>query len=98
VLLVLLDLLVVDFRQSTCNVTWSRNGYGAFFTQVLVNADIGGYDGAVTIKYHSPVHQLTTIFSGDMSAILWILPYAARSQVESYNLVRQAQTQSATSS
>jgi hypothetical protein len=90
VLLFLLDLLVVDLAQSACNVTWSRNGYGAFFTQVLSNADIGGFDGAVMNKYHLRFHQLTTNPAGDMPEFLWILPYAACSQVEPYNMVPQA--------
>jgi hypothetical protein len=90
VLLFLLDLPVVHFAQATCNVTWSRNGDAAFFTQVLANADIGGYDGAVMNKYPLRFHQLTTSSAGDMPPILWLLPNAACSHVESYNLVSQA--------
>jgi hypothetical protein len=90
VLLLLLDLLVVDFAQSTCNVTLSRNGSGAILTQVLANADIGGYDGAVMNKSHLRFHQLTTNSAGDMSVFPCLLPNGACSQVKPYNMVPQA--------
>jgi sphingomyelin phosphodiesterase len=32
---------------SGCAETYGITGYGAFITQVLANADVGGYDGQV---------------------------------------------------
>ncbi|KIK07363.1 hypothetical protein K443DRAFT_627618 [Laccaria amethystina LaAM-08-1] len=35
---------------STCNVTYSLSGLGSVITQVIANADVGGYDGQASIK------------------------------------------------
>lgn len=38
----------------TCAIIYGRPGVGAVITQVLANANVGGYDGQVCVWWHSP--------------------------------------------
>lgn len=83
---------------STCNVTYSLSGIGSVITQVIANADVGGYDGQASIKF-LPV-CLISIYSrlGHLSQLRWRVPATPSCTTQFDQLVRKAEAQPSPSS
>ena len=84
---------------SDCDTMYGILGIGPIITQVVANADVGGFDGqvcptAASRRFTSAI-TLECYFLDALRELPWSLPFAACLSSEPYWLVRQAQTQPA---
>ena len=82
---------------STCEATFGRqgSGLGAVITQVVANADIGGYDGQVGDQ-HFPGDSLVHCFAGPMSKFFPLVLRPSDLSPELDGMVHQAETKPTT--